>query len=145
MKRERQFLSSMNFNAKIEGGEFKIEQETKWERYISSLNEKTLLSVSVEKRKDQRSLSRNSYYWLYLETIENETGNLADDLHEYFKRKFLRPVIKTILKEEIKLPASTKNLDKHSFGEYLDKICALTGVPLPDPENAGYTTNYGTM
>ena len=135
----------MNFNAKIEGGKFKIEQGTKWKRYVSSLNENTLLSFSVEKRKNQRSLSQNNYYWLYLGIIEDETGNLADDLHEFFKRKFLRPVTKKILGEEIKLPASTTNLGKHDFGEYLDKICAMTNVPLPDPEAAGYITNHGSM
>jgi hypothetical protein len=32
--------------------------------------------------------------------------------------------------KEIKLPASTTDLDKSSFGEYLDKICAMTNIPL---------------
>ena len=128
----------MNFNARIEGGKLRIEQEDKWKRYLSGLNENTLLSVSVEKRKNKRSLTQNAYYWVYLGVIENETGNNADDLHELFKRKFLKPVTKTILGEEVKLPASTTNLDKLSFGEYMDKICALTNVPLPDPELAGY-------
>lgn len=142
-KRARRFLSSnVNFNAKIEGGKLLIEQETKWKRYLSGLNENTLLSVSVEKRKNKRSISQNSYYWLYLDVIENETGNTAYDLHELFKRKFLRPVTKTILGEEIKLPASTTNLSKVDFGDYLDKISALVEIPLPDPEAAGFITNY---
>ncbi len=70
------------------------------------------------------------------------TGENADDLHQYFKRKLLPPVFKKIRGEEIKLPASTTDLDKIAFGEYLDKIAALTEIPLPDPEAAGYISNY---
>ena len=88
-----------------------------------------------------RSLSQNAYYWAYLRVIEQETGHTADDLHEYLKRKLLPPRFITILDQEIKIPASTTKLNKHEMGEYLDKIAALTGVPLPDPEMAGYISN----
>jgi hypothetical protein len=85
-----------------------------------------------------RSSSQNRYYHLYLEVIALETGDNADDLHEFFKQKLLPPVFKTIRGEEIKLPASTTDLSKNDFTEYLDRICALTNVPLPDPIAAGY-------
>ena len=62
----------------------------------------------------------------------------ADDLHEWFKRHLLPPRFLKVRGEELKVPASTTDLDKVAFGEYLDKICALTGVPLPDPIAAGY-------
>jgi hypothetical protein len=94
--------------------------------------------IAIEEIKHTRSLSQNSYYWLYLDVIARETGDNADDLHEFFKRKLLPPVFKTIRGEEIKLPASTTDLNKNDFTEYLDKICALTNVPLPDPQAAGY-------
>jgi hypothetical protein len=44
--------------------------------------------------------------------------------------------------EEIKIPSSTTTLSKIDFGEYLDKIAAETGIPLPDPEAAGYISNH---
>lgn len=131
----------MNFHCHIENGKLAIDTPEKWKRYLSGLNEGEKLVMEIDKRKKHRSLSQNAYYWLYLEIIENETGNLADDLHEYFKRKFLKPTEKTIMGETIKLPSSTADLDKHDFGEYLDKICAMTNVPLPDPEAAGYISN----
>ena len=87
-----------------------------------------------------RSGQQNRFYWLYLGVIERETGENADDLHEFFKRKFLPPVFKTIQGEEIRLPASTTDLSKSDFVEYLDRICALTNVPIPDPEAAGFYT-----
>jgi hypothetical protein len=94
--------------------------------------------LAIEEIKPTRTLSQNAYYWVYLDVIATETGDNADDLHEYFKRKLLPPVFKTIRGEEVKLPASTTELSKVEFGEYLDKICALTNVPLPDAELAGY-------
>lgn len=98
--------------------------------------------ILITHAKPTRSTSQNAYYWVYLEAIAKETGDNASDLHEVFKRKLLPPVFKTIRGEEYKLPGSTRELDKAAFGNYLDKICALTNVPLPDPEAAGYITNY---
>lgn len=99
-------------------------------------------SVTIELDKPHRSNSQNAYYWVYLEVIERETGENADDLHEFFKRKLLPPRFTMIQGEEIKLPGSTRELDKVQFGEYLDKIAALTSIALPDPEAAGYISNY---
>jgi len=98
--------------------------------------------VKIEVVKAKRSDSQNSYYWLYLGIIERETGNTAQDLHDLFKRKFLPPEFKNVLGIELKIPASTTKLSKSDFGTYLDKICALTNVPLPNPVEAGYITNY---
>ena len=89
-------------------------------------------------RKKKRSLTQNNYYWFYLEVVERETGNVAVELHEYFKRTLLPPKFITVMGKELKIPASTTELSKLDFGEYLDKICAETNVPLPDPEAAGY-------
>lgn len=94
--------------------------------------------VVLSEEKPTRSNSQNAYYWVYLGIIEKETGNTADDLHEYFKRKLLPPVIKKVLGQEVKIAASTGDLTKSDFSDYLDKICALTNVPLPDPIAAGY-------
>ena len=130
----------MQFQAVIENGKPRIETPQSYKRYLEGFNEGEKIVIDIEKKKNKRSLSQNSYYWIYLGVIENETGNTASDLHELFKRKFLLPQEKTILGQQIKLPASTTNLSKHDFSEYLDRICALTGVPIPDPTLAGYTT-----
>lgn len=93
---------------------------------------------AVEMIKTKRSLSQNNFYHLYLGVIEQETGNSSNDLHEYFKRALLPPKFITVLGKEIKIPSSTTELSKIEFGEYLDKIVAMTNVPLPDPELAGF-------
>ncbi len=97
--------------------------------------------IKIEQVKSTRTLSQNAYYHVYLDVISRETGDNADDLHEFFKRKFLSPRFIKIQGEEVKIPGSTTELDKIEFGDYLDKICALTNIPLPDPEAAGVLTS----
>lgn len=43
--------------------------------------------------------------------------------------------------KELKIPASTIDLNEADFGEYMEKIGALTGVPIPNPEAAGFISN----
>ena len=107
-------------------------------------NEGKDVEVEINVKKSRRSLDQNSFYWLYLGVIERETGNLATDLHELFKRKFLPPIPKKILGVEFKIPASTTELNKAEFGEYMDKICALTNVPIPIIEDK-HLPEYPTM
>lgn len=111
-------------------------------------NEGKDVEVEINVKKSRRSLDQNSFYWLYLGVIERETGNLATDLHELFKRKFLPPIPKKILGVEFKIPASTTELNKAEFSEYLDKISALTNVPIPvieDKPLPEYPTMEGSI
>lgn len=93
--------------------------------------------------KPKRTNAQNRFYWVYLRIIENETGNSSNDLHEYFKRVLLPPRFITIKNKErkdleVKIPASTTKLNKIDMGEYMEKICAETGVPIPNPCENGY-------
>lgn len=111
-------------------------------RFREHLKEHEGKIYEVYLRENKRTLTQNRFYRVYLEMIEAETGNSADDLHEYFKRKHLAPRFVEIMGKEIKLPASTTTLTKTEFGDYMEKICAECGVPLPDPTEAGFITNY---
>ena len=83
-------------------------------------------------------MSQNNLYWLFLTVIQRETGNNAGDLHEYFKRELLQPkFIKVMIKGkeiERKIPASTTELSKTEFIDYMDRISALTEIAIPDTE-----------
>lgn len=94
--------------------------------------------VRIELEKIVRTRSQHNYYWVYLEVLSRETGHSANELHDWAKKKFLPPKFATVMGEEVELTPSTKALSKLEFGEYLDRICAETGVPLPDPQAAGY-------
>jgi hypothetical protein len=91
------------------------------------------IACTMSDTKPKRTNQQNRFYWLYLNDIENETGNLADDLHALFKRKFLPPRWETMFGEEVCLEPTTTGLSKTDFSEYMDKIAALTGVPVPNP------------
>ena len=130
------------FNAIIKNGKLDLGSEYNKARFRQWCSEREGKRMKIEPVVTPRTTLQNNYYWLYLSIIELETGNNANDLHEYFKRKFLLPVFISItikgVKKEVKIPRTTTKLNKIEFGEYLDKICAETDVPLPDPIEAGY-------
>lgn len=109
---------------------FKPDNQRTWLDFLEKNDGKKVV-VEITDDKPKRSLDQNALYWVYLGVIEQETGNLATDLHELFKRKFLPPIPKKILGVDFKLPASTTELSKASFGEYLDKISAFTEIAIP--------------
>jgi hypothetical protein len=134
------FRARIDHNAEIEF--LSMSAAAKWQAWKADHKGSEIVIEDVKKG---RSLSQNAYYWAYLEIISKECGDNATDLHEVFKRELLPPVFRTIRGKEYRLPGSTRELDKAAFSEYLDKICALTNVPLPNPEEAGYISNYGPM
>lgn len=125
------------FTAK--NGTMEFESNYGYSLFKQNLAENEGKKYRIEKLVLTRSLSQNSLYWKYLEEIEIETGNTASDLHEFFKREFLPPKFITVSLKgkamERKIPASTTDLNKTQFGEYMDKISALTGVAIPDTES----------
>lgn len=133
----------MIFRAKINKGlDFGSEfNESRWQDFLKQNEGKW---VRIEREEPKRTLSQNAYYWIYLEVISRETGNSPEDLHEFFKARFLpKKIIKIKGKKnthEFTRTISTAKLNKLDFGEYLDKICSETEIPLPDPAEAGYFT-----
>ncbi len=126
------------FVFKAHDGQIDFGSETNKALFKEALKNSEGKTFRIVREERKRSLSQNNFYWLYLDMIEMETGNSAVDLHEYFKRKILPPKIIKVLGEEIEVPRSTTGLTKLEFGEYLEKICALTEIPLPDPKAAGF-------
>jgi len=115
--------------------------------------------VDVDKKKfigdfkiyrQQRSLAANRLYWLWLRCIHDETGQAEQDLHEYFKGKYLAWQHKEIFGQEVSITPRTRSLDTKQFTEYLDKIkqdmMHEQGIYLPSPEDQGWQdfyTRYG--
>ncbi len=113
--------------------------EARWRDFCKKNIGKT---VRVDKPVKSRTLPQNRFYWFYLRVISKETGNNEEDLHAFFRQKLLpKKFIKIVGKKgtyEIEDYKSTTKLTKLEFSEYLEKICAITGVSLPDPKLAGY-------
>jgi len=104
-----------------------------WRQYLSGFDGE--VSIEIKKWQRDRTLDQNALYWKYISIICSHTGDNIDDTHEYFKRKFLPPRFVTVLGQKIRLPASSKKLSTKEFTDYLDQICALTGVPIPSHNN----------
>jgi hypothetical protein len=95
-------------------------------------------TVEILTKRKVRSISQNSLYWLWMTCIEFETGTNRDELHDYFKHKFILPIEVNVFGEKI-MRWTTTDKDTLKFKEYLDKIqiFALTdlSISLPDPED----------
>lgn len=114
------------------------ENKTRFKLYAGNHPNRTYRLEPIE---SLRSMRQHRYYWLYLGIVSLETGHTPEELHEWAKREFLPVRYATVLGKDVPVTASTTNLSKTDFGEYLEKICAETGVPLPDPQEAGYLPN----
>lgn len=81
-----------------------------------------------------RTSKQNKYYHAYKKIISEETGNSPEDLHEYFKLKFLPKEI-TVLGHTVKIPGTTTRLSTVQFNEFIKNIEIETGVPAPNEED----------
>lgn len=120
----------MIFYGKIKELSFKPNNIRAWLDFLENNDDKKVV-IEIELEKSKRTLDQNALYWSYLEIIEKETGNLATDLHELFKRKFLPPIQKKILGIDFKIPSTTTNLSKVEFMDYMDKISSFTEIEIP--------------
>ena len=116
----------MKFLVSIENG--RIENPQKLAEYIKT-RKNGIYSIKITKHWT-RSLQQNSYYWgVVLELIEESTGTEKEELHYYFKRKFI---------DWDEFPSS-KELNKNEFSEYVEKIKDFASMELwiyiPDAQN----------
>lgn len=118
--------------AEIKDNKLILLDPERWQKNLISLNGQKV-KLTLSKDKPTRSDKANRYYWAYLNLIESETGNDANDIHELAKRKFLTPVFKTILGQEVRLPGTTTTLDTVGFTNYIQKIEVWCGIAAPDP------------
>jgi hypothetical protein len=130
------------FTAKSNGIGLDFQSETQQALFKEDLKQNVGKVYQIKRIVPIRSLNQNKLYWAYLSMVEAETGNNSSDLHEYFKRTLLPPKFITVLGKEIKIPMSTTELNKSDFIIYMDKISALTGVPLPTTEEIQNYTDY---
>lgn len=117
---------------------FKPSNTKAWLDYLEKNDGKKLV-VEVELEKSRRSLDQNAYLWgVVYKTIADYNGDTENDLHEFFKRKCLPPKFVKVLGKEIKIPATTTDLNKIQFGEYIEKIraeVAILGIIIPEADN----------
>jgi hypothetical protein len=100
--------------------------------------------VTVEQYRKRRSLSQNALLWKWhgevIKAVGEHTGMDAEDLHEFFKRKFLTPRIVELNGEIVERYTTTK-LTTVEMSEFMTRIYAFVtselGLLLPLPEEYG--------
>lgn len=104
----------------------------------------TIVRVELPDLVKKRTNSQNALYWKWLteavKAVADETGNDIDDLHEFFKHKFLTPRVIEVRGETVQ-KYSTAKLTTQEMAEYTDKIYAWVtqelGIRLPLPDEMG--------
>jgi len=94
----------------------------------------TPITLWLDAHKLKRSLSQNNLYWLYLTIIEAETSQDQESLDTLFRGLYLSKGITEVYGYKVRKVNSHKNLNKSEFDEYLKRIEAKTGIPIPDTE-----------
>ena len=130
--------------------DFKIRTETDKKavcEYLGKLDiSQREYAVKVAKKADKRTLSQNRLYYLWLNCISAETGNDVEDLHEYFKLKFIGVRSRIIYGENVVRTYSTTDLNTEEFTAYLDKVQRWAnveqGIILPNPDDMYWEQFY---
>jgi len=111
-------------------------------KLISELDLSKPWRIVVKMFVKSRSNPQLALYFKWMGIISKETGNDQDDLHEFFKQKFLDPEIKEVMGEQIAI-FSTHGTAKR-MTEYMEKVFAFTtstlGIFLPLPQDQGLQT-----
>jgi len=127
---------------------FKLKNDTDKQNiidYLEKLPDK-VYDVDIKVHKENRTVSQNRLYWLYLNCLQAETGNDKDTLHEYFKTQFLPFEEKEIFDAVVPIFPTTTKLDTKQFTGYINKIVVFAsselGIVLPNPEDKHWEEFY---
>lgn len=95
-----------------------------------------------EFKSNVRSTQANKLYWVWMQCLEDETGQSRDDYHDYFKDKFIGVELKEVNGRKIIKEPSTKGMLQRPFNDYMKKVQAEAATEfstkLPLPEDLGY-------
>lgn len=108
--------------------------------YLSKLDiSQREYKVSIVRKAEKRTLQQNRLYRLWLNCISAESGNDVEDLHEYFKLKYLDVHARIIYGQEVVRVTSTTELNTEQFTAFLKRVqewaSVELGIILPEPED----------
>ena len=132
------------FQARVEKGNL-VHDKDRFRHYLSGLPDGDY-ELILRKKKSQRSLNQNNYYWgVCIELISQHTGYDPDEIHEILKQMFLpkRMEIQTASGTIHKtISKSTTELDTKGMEEYLENIrrwaASELGCNVPEPNEISY-------
>lgn len=104
----------------VKGGKLFIANRRQFDAQIAQMKDGWQLEVTIQRRRATRSVHANAYYWgIVLHYISEYTGDSPEDLHEYFKQRFIP---KPLAIDGTVIPGSTRKLNTNEFYDYVEKI-----------------------
>ena len=120
------------FIGEVANGKLQISESERLNmaKYVQTLkNGRVWIKLSPDNKR--RTIDQNKLYWVWLTLIEEETDQLKEDIHAYFKKQFLSRVA-TINNKKETLIGSTTELNTKEFTEYLEKVANVAALPMED-------------
>ena len=106
---------------------------------VSNLDLTKVHHVKITCKRGKRSISANNLYWMWLTCLEDETGQDKEDLHDFFKQKYLGTESRLCFGIVYNRTVTTTILDDKQFSQYLKKIQIFAstelGITLPNPDD----------
>jgi hypothetical protein len=94
--------------------------------------------VKVGPYKRRRSIQQKGLYFVWMGEIADATGHTKDEMHEYFKWKFLPPRLIEVGGKAITCAGSTEALNTEQMSDYMERIKAFAAqelnIMLLDPD-----------
>ncbi len=131
-------FTDVTFSGEVIDGRLKLSDEQSYRKQIAHFKPGKVV-VRVEVDRGKRTNQANRYYRLVLGLISDDTGDEPDDLHEFFKRKFLASEIRNVFGQEVEV-WTTVDKDPERFYRYVEDIRRFAlverGIITPDPDPA---------
>lgn len=109
--------------------------------YLCSLLQNGTYSVKIIRKTQPRTVSQNALMWMWFKCMEEATGTPKDDIHDYYKAKYLGRDI-AVRGRWVHVIGSTTDLNTLQMTDYLNKIQADAatefGINLPLPADRHY-------
>jgi prophage antirepressor-like protein len=121
---------------------FDFGSEDAKQRFLAYSADHPDAAYKLEHQQPVRSMSQHRLYWVYMQIIAHETGHTPEEVHAWVKHEFLPVRYATVFAKDVPIEPSTTTLNKADFGDLLERVCARTCIPLPDPQAAGYISNH---
>lgn len=113
-----------------------------WVNSLSFLFDKEYV-VIIKRYHKKRSNDVNELYWAWITGLANYIGYTPQELHEAYKRKFIKWEKVDIPEAEYYKPGSTKTLKTDEFWKYLNLIhqhaIQFHGFILPYPDDPDFS------
>lgn len=144
----------MPFRAKIVDGSLDFGSGPAALRFQQWKRDHENAHVLIEQIKPERSVSQLRLYRAWLDNMCTHTGNNAEEMHNWLIKQCAPQIVVKItgpkgFVEDVQYKRThggdSSCMTKDEMNEYMDKCAALTGYPLPTPEELealGYILNY---